>query len=75
MSKWGYYSLGISGYEMKIDDDGEHVIWLYVGSTREQITHRAKIYYTSKGRSYFIANGRRIYLDECIRTDIGKEVN
>ena len=75
MSTWGYYSLGISGYEMKIDDDGEHVIWIYVGSNREQLTHRTKIYYTSKGRSYFIANGRRIYLDECIRTDIGKGVN
>ena len=74
MSTWGYYSLGLVGYEVKVNDDNESVTWIYTGDN-DQKTHRAKIYFGASDRSYFIANGRRIYLDECIRTDIGKEVN
>ena len=61
----GYYSLGLCGYEVEVKDD-EHVYWLYVGTQREQIRHTAKIYYTAKGRAYFITGWRRIYLDECL---------
>lgn len=32
--------------------------------------HKAKIYYTSGGRAYFMYGSMRIYLDNCIRTDI-----
>ena len=60
----GYYSLGLSGYEVDI------MRWLFVGTDREQIAHRAKVYYTGGGRPYFNANGRRIHLDQCLRTDI-----
>lgn len=65
----GYYSLGLVGYEVEVIDE-EHVYWLYVGTQREQIRHKAKIYCTRNGRAYFIANGRRIHLDECLRTNI-----
>ena len=65
----GYYSLGLTGYEVEILDQG-HVAWLFVGTTLEQIRHKAKVYYTAGGRAYFIANGRRIYLDECLRSNI-----
>ena len=67
----GYYSLGLTGYEVDIIDQ-DHVRWTFVGTNREQIAHRSKIYYTAGGRAYFTANGRRIHLDECLRTDIGK---
>ena len=46
----GYYSLGLSGYEVDIIDQ-DHVRWLFVGTDREQIAHRAKVYYTGGGRS------------------------
>lgn len=65
----GYYSLGLVGYEVEVIDE-ENVYWLYVGTQREQIRHKAKIYCTRNGRAYFIANGRRIHLDECLRTNI-----
>lgn len=45
----GYYSLGLTGYEVSINQDCESVTWIYVGSNREQLTHRAKIYYTKGG--------------------------
>lgn len=67
---WGYYSLGLSGYEVKVNPDAESVTWVYVGSVREQTTHKAKIYYEGE-RQYFNATGRKIYLDECLRSDIG----
>ena len=44
----GYYSLGLSGYEVDIIDQ-DHVRWLFVGTDREQIAHRAKVYYTGGG--------------------------
>jgi hypothetical protein len=66
---WGYYSIGICGYEVRINDD-ESVLWVWVGSNREQIAHKAKIYYTARGRAYFIVpRHRRIHLDQCIRYD------
>ena len=74
MSTWGYYSLGLVGYEVKVNKDNESVTWIYTGDN-DQKTHHVKIYFTAWSRPYFIANGRRIYLDECIRIDIGKEVN
>ena len=64
---WGYYSIGLCGYEVCVNEDCESVTWIYVGSQREQNTHRAKIYMTAKGRAYFRAGWRRIYLDECLR--------
>lgn len=66
----GYYSLGLTGYEVSINSDGESVTWIYVGSNREQVSHRAKIYYTKGGRAYFNIPGRRIHLDLCLRADI-----
>lgn len=65
----GYYSLGLAGYEVDIIDK-DHIRWLFVGTDREQIAHRARIYYTTGGRPYFNANGRRIHLDQCLRADI-----
>lgn len=43
----GYYSLGLSGYEVDIIDQ-DHVRWLFVGTDREQIAHRAKVYYDGR---------------------------
>lgn len=31
----GYYSLGLTGYEVSINQDCESVTWVYVGSNRE----------------------------------------
>lgn len=32
--------------------------------------HKVKISYTTKGRAYFMYGSMRIYLDECIKTDL-----
>jgi hypothetical protein len=63
----GYFSLGLAGYEVKINDCNERVSWVFVGMEKEDFTHSAKISYTTAGRAYFRAYGRRIYLDECMR--------
>lgn len=64
----GYYSLGLAGYEVEIDDGGERVSYQYVGPTGSKpVTQHAKVRYTAGGRAYFLANGRRIHLDECLR--------
>lgn len=63
--KWGYYSLGLTGYEIGIKDD-ETALVLYVGTQREQIAKPYKIQYGTSGRAFVRPYGRRIYLDECL---------
>lgn len=68
-----YYSLGICGYQInEIEHDcGEYYVkFVYVGTQREQKQQRRKVYTTSTGRAYFNTGHRRIYLDECLRTNI-----
>lgn len=66
-----YYSLGLVGYEVGVSNDGETALYRYVSTTGpETCGHRAKIRMTTKGRAYFLINGRRIHLDECLRKDI-----
>jgi hypothetical protein len=66
----GYYSLGLCGYEVEISDDGESAHYRFVGLDKEQPRYRSKIYYTRKGRPYLRTHYNRIYLDECLRSDI-----
>lgn len=69
----GYYSMGLCGYEiLKIIHGIEDKIkWVYVGTQREQRAHTTKIYYSNSGRAYFRPYGiMRIYLDECLRTNL-----
>ena len=66
---WGYMSLGLMGFEARVNEDGESVSWLYIGTQREQIHRKAKIYYTAKGRAYFMAYGIRRHLDQFLRYD------
>ena len=74
MSKrnFGYYSLGLTGYEVWDDPDaaGERMMVLFVGTQREQRARSYKIQTTAGGRAFVRPNGRRVYLDECIRSDI-----
>ena len=66
-----YYSLGLVGYEVGISSDRETAFYHYVSTTGpEPCGHRAKIRVTTKGRPYFLINGRRIHLDECLRKNI-----
>lgn len=72
MTYWkGYYSMGLCGYELWVDeddlrDDTMHV--LFVGTDREQKAKRYKIQFTPNGKRQFVRpNRRRIYLDDCIR--------
>lgn len=72
MSRYYSYSLGITGYDLWVNDDdlreGKiHV--LYVGTQREQIAKRYKIQQRNKKnpREFVRVCGRRIYLDECVR--------
>ena len=73
----GYYSMGLCGYELWVNDDDllddtMHV--LFVGTNREQKARRYKIQVRNKDglantghRQFVRPHGRRIYLDECIR--------
>ena len=72
MSVYYSYSLGITGYDLWVNDDdlreGKiHV--LYVGTQHEQIAKRYKIQQRNKKnpREFVRVYGRRIYLDECVR--------
>lgn len=63
-----YYS-GFSGIEIKeiqygIDD---HIIFVAGAWCSKKSVHRSKVNYTQAGRGYFLYNGSRIPLDECIR--------
>ena len=67
----GYFSLGLCGYEVEIQDDCETVKYQFVGTEHQHPVQKAKVYYTQKdARPYFLANGRRIHLDQCLRVGI-----
>ena len=66
-----YYCMGLVGYEVGVSSDGETAFYRYVSTTGpEPRGHRAKIRITTKGRPYFLINGRRIHLDDCLRKNI-----
>lgn len=62
----GLCGLEIHGIEYEIDD---YVIYKYVGTDTIYSYHKSKIRYTTNGNAYFIWCGRRIPLNECIRTN------
>lgn len=67
-----YYSLGLTGYELWVDDDDlrdDTIHVLYVGTQPEQKAKRYKIQQRNKHnpREFVRVHGRRIYLDECLR--------
>lgn len=67
----GYYSLGLTGYDLWDDpNDPGRIMALYIGSQREQIAHSYKIQKTLAGRLFVRPNRRRIYLDEVLSSNI-----
>lgn len=67
-----YYSLGLAGYELWVDDDDlrdDTIHVLFVGTQREQVARRYKLQNRNirHPRSFVRVYGRRIYLDECMR--------
>lgn len=67
----GFYSMGLCGYEVEIAEDNESVLYKFVGTEKEHKMQKSKIRYTQKdARPYFLANGRRIHLDQCLRMGI-----
>ena len=65
----GYYSMGLCGYEVEVNEDCESVSYRYITPTStDPKPHRAIVRYTAKGKAYFLANGQRIHLSECLRT-------
>lgn len=67
-----YYSLGLTGYELWVDDDDlrdDTIHVLFVGTQREQVARRYKLQNRNirHPRSFVRVYGRRIYLDECMR--------
>lgn len=67
----GYYAIGaFTGYEITIDQDGEFVRYRYHSTASVAPKRKAKVRFTKKGRAYFLAAGKRIHLDECLRSDI-----
>lgn len=55
----------IEGVDYGIDD---YVCFRYANGNDIGRLNRSKVRYTSKGRAYFMSYGRRIYLDEVMRT-------
>lgn len=67
----GYYSLGLTGYELWQDpQDMDRMMVLFVGTQREQKARSYRIQQTHAGRMFVRPNGRRIYLDEVMRTNV-----
>ena len=64
------YAMGLAGYEIELDARGENVTYRYVAPNLRDKEKHAKIQSTKRGRAYFVANGKRIHLDECLRTNI-----
>lgn len=66
-----YYSMGLVGYELRADDDGETIRFRYMGVSGARTTEQhAKVRMTAGGRAYFLVNGRRIHLDNCLRINL-----
>lgn len=63
-----YYS-GFSGLEIKEIQYGieDYIIFVAGAWCSKKSVHRSRIRYTAAGRAYFMYNGSRIPLDECIR--------
>lgn len=66
----GYYSMGLSGLAITLEPNGENVQYELVGTDNNSCVHRSKIYYTANGRAFFMAFGKRVHLDECLRAKI-----
>lgn len=65
----GYYSLGLCGYKIWPDpEDEERLMALFVGVEENQIARSYKIQESGSGRLFIRPYGRRIYLDETIRS-------
>lgn len=65
------HSMGLVGIEIYDIEHGfdEYVYWIYTGDT-VPIYHRSKVYINVSGESYFLAFGRRVYLNDCLRVDV-----
>lgn len=57
--------IDIKGFEYGVDDK---VIYEYINANGKADKHKTKVY-TDTERAYFICNGKRIHLDECLRTN------
>lgn len=67
----GYYSLGLTGYEIWPDPKNPgRMMALYVGSGQEQVARSYKIHVSLSGRPFIRPYGRRIYLDEVLRMEV-----
>lgn len=54
-----------------IYDIDTYIIWRFnFGSDKVEKIHKSKVYYAADDRDYFKANGYKIFLNECIRTNI-----
>lgn len=66
-----YYSMGLVGYELCVDNNGETIrlryMWFSGAKPTEQ---RAKVRETARGRTYFLVNGSRIHFDNCLRINL-----
>lgn len=72
-SALAYYS-GYGGIEIKKIDESDERIYFTANSYGKghlvKKLHSSKIKYTLDGRAYFTYIGKRIHLDECLRTNI-----
>lgn len=66
MYSFGYTGLEIHGIEYGLDD---YIIYKYTDGEKVYSYHKSKIQYTTNGNAYFVWCGRRISLNECMRTN------
>ena len=60
----GWNGIEIKGIEYGIND---YIIYITNAFTSNKKVHKTRVYYSSGENDYFIADGKRIKLNECLR--------
>lgn len=64
------YVMGLCGYLIRVENNEESVAYRWdSGTSRKPYEQHAKIRYGKNNEPYFLVNGRRIYLSECVRIE------
>lgn len=64
------HSLGLCGYLIRIENNNESVSYCWFSPiSKKSYDQHAKVRYSKNNEPYFLANGRRIYLNQCVRIE------
>lgn len=67
----GIYSMGLCGYEIWDDpNDSDRMMARFIGGSKEYKDRSYTVQFTPAGRAFIRPDGRRIYLDEVLRSNL-----